>query len=70
MNPITKQTGIQYTEVCKNALVEVEVTTDCEDYSDKEWATIWLTGNLQGIGAARSQDHGRYSVIGWEKISQ
>lgn len=70
VNPITRQTGIQYTEICKGVIIEVEVATDCEDYTDKEWATIWLTGNLQGIGAARSQDHGRYSVIGWEKISQ
>ena len=70
VNPITKQTGIQYTEICQRVIVEIEVTTDCDDYTDAEWAAIWLTGNLQGIGAARSQDHGRYSVIGWEKISQ
>lgn len=67
VNPITKQTGIQYTEVCRRVLAEVVVTTDSE-YSEEKWATIWLTGGLQGLGASRSQDHGRYKVVVWEQI--
>ena len=70
INPITKQTGIQYTQVCKTVIAQVEITTDCDDYTEKEWAAIWLTGNLQGMGAGRSQDHGRYSVVGWDKVPQ
>lgn len=65
VNPITKQTGIQYTEVCENALAMFRVATDCEDFSEEAWATIFLTGGLQGLGASRSQDHGRYEVIEW-----
>jgi len=67
VNPITKQTGIQYTEVCKDVLAEIVVTTDSE-YDEEKWAKIWLTGGLQGMGASRSQDHGRYKVIGWEQL--
>jgi hypothetical protein len=29
---------------------------------------IWVTGNLQGLGASRSQDRGRYDVMQWERI--
>lgn len=68
VNPITRQTGIQYTEVCENVQMKVLVTTDCDDFTDEVWAAIWLTGNLQGIGASRSQDHGRYTVTSWERL--
>lgn len=68
VNPITKQTGIQYTEVCEDVLAEVVITTDTE-YKKEHWAKIWLTGGLQGLGASRSQDHGRYKVISWEQLA-
>ncbi len=67
VNPITKQTGIQYTEVCEDVLAELVVTTDSE-YDEEKWAKIWLTGGLQGMGASRSQDHGRYKVVAWEQL--
>lgn len=65
VNSITKQTSIQYTEVCRGVTAKFTVTTDWQ-FTDEQWAAIWLTGNLQGMGASRSQDHGRYNVIGWE----
>ena len=64
VNPITRQTGIQYTEICENVQAKVMVTSDW-GFTEDQWATIWVTGNLQGIGASRSQDHGRYEVTGW-----
>jgi hypothetical protein len=66
VNPMTKQTGIQYTEICEDVQLKVMITSDW-DITEKQWAAIWVTGNLQGIGASRSQDHGRYDVIGWKR---
>lgn len=67
VNPITKQTGIQYTELCEHVLTKFVVATDCDDFTEKVWATIFLTGGLQGLGASRSQDRGRYEVIEWKE---
>lgn len=67
VNPITRQTGIQYTEICEKVWAKVVVTSDW-DLTEEQWATIWVTGNLQGLGASRSQDHGRYEVMKWERL--
>lgn len=60
--------GIQYEEYVENARIAFTVETDHE-FSEKEWATIWLTAERQGLGASRSQGYGRFSVVKWEKIS-
>jgi hypothetical protein len=58
--------GIQYEEYVEDAKVAFTVVAD-HDFSEKEWATIWLTGENQGLGASRSQGYGRYQVTRWEK---
>jgi hypothetical protein len=59
--------GIQYEEYVENAVLEFHVTTDY-DFSDKEWALLWLTGEQQGIGASRSQGYGKYEVTDWKAV--
>lgn len=67
-NPITKQTGIQYTEHCDDVDVEFTIRTDWP-FTLEEWAAIWLTGGNQGIGASRSQGYGRYKITKWEPLA-
>lgn len=67
VNPITRQTGIQYTEIVEKAWTKVIVTSDW-DFTEEQWGVIWVTGNLQGLGASRSQDHGRYDVMEWKQV--
>lgn len=62
-------TGIQYEEYVENAKVDFTVKADHE-FSDAEWAMIWLTGEQQGIGASRSQGFGRYEVTRWERTER
>jgi hypothetical protein len=69
VNPITRQTGIQYTEVCEDVQATFWVTSDW-DFTEEQWSTIWVTGQLQGIGASRSQDYGRYKVVGWKRVQR
>jgi hypothetical protein len=64
-NPRTGQTGIQYTEYIETAEFSFTVISDY-DFTDHEWAMLWLTGEQQGVGASRSQGFGRYEVIKWE----
>lgn len=59
--------GIQYEEYVEQAKLRFTVTTDY-DFSDREWALLWLTGEQQGIGASRSQGYGKYEVTRWEPI--
>lgn len=67
--PTGPRTGIQYEEFALDVKLEFHVKTDYE-FSDKEWAMIWLTGQEQGIGASRSQGFGRYTVESWERIEE
>lgn len=65
-NARTGQTGIQYTEICEDVSFDFTVISD-HNFSDSEWAKLWLTGEMQGIGASRSQSFGRYEVTRWDK---
>jgi hypothetical protein len=60
--------GIQLTEIVEDAQVTFEVISDWE-FTEEQWALLWLTGEMQGLGAARSQEYGRYKVIGWERVA-
>jgi hypothetical protein len=66
-NPITNQTGIQYSEYVDNAIVAFTIMSDWE-FTEMQWATILLTSSYQGIGASRSQSFGRYTVTKWDPI--
>lgn len=68
-NPMTRQTGIQYTEYVKDAVVDFTIASDWP-FSDQEWAAMWLTGGNQGIGASRSQGYGRYKLIQWDMVGK
>jgi hypothetical protein len=67
-NPITKQTGIQYCEFVENAHIDFTVVSDY-DFTEQEWAAMWITGGNQGIGASRSQGYGRFEITKWDRRS-
>lgn len=58
--------SIQYTEYVEDVKLDFTVITD-HDFTRKEWAAIWLTGERNGLGASRSQGYGTYEVIAWEQ---
>ena len=58
--------GIQYEEFVTGARIDFTIITD-HDFTQEEWALLWLTGEQQGIGATRSQGFGRYEVTNWER---
>lgn len=60
--------SIQYEEYVTDAKVDFTVKSD-HDFTDEQWAMIWLTGEQQGVGASRSQGYGRYEVTRWDKLS-
>ena len=38
------------------------------EFTDDEWAALWLTAERQGLGASRSQGFGRFTVTQWDRI--
>lgn len=60
--------GIQYEEFVQDAKVDFTVMAD-HDFSARDWAAIWTSGEQQGIGASRSQGYGRYEVTRWDSLS-
>jgi hypothetical protein len=59
--------SIQYQEYVRNATIEFTVLAD-HDFTPDQWALIWTTGQFQGLGASRSQGHGKYAVTKWEPV--
>lgn len=60
-------TGIQYEEYVLDCKVPFTLRTD-HDFTDQQWAELWLTAEQQGIGATRSQSFGRFAVVQWDKL--
>jgi hypothetical protein len=58
--------GIQYEEYVDNTNIHFTIATD-HDFTEEQWAMIWLTGGQQGIGATRSQGYGRYTITSWKQ---
>ena len=59
--------SITYSEYATEVDLDFTVVTD-HDFSEKDWAMIWLTGQRNGIGAARSMGFGTYEVTRWDRI--
>jgi hypothetical protein len=58
--------GIQYEEVCDGPEIDATILCDFE-FTEEQWAMLWLTAGQQGLGASRSQGFGRFTVTRWEK---
>jgi hypothetical protein len=61
-----KGSSIQYQEYVKDAEFDFTVITD-HDFTDRDWEMIWTTGEMNGLGASRSQGYGTYTVTKWDK---
>lgn len=59
--------GIQYEEYVSDVNIDFTLITDYE-FTEEQWALLWLTGGQQGLGATRSQGYGRYELTHWERV--
>ena len=55
-------------QVVRKAVINFTIETDHE-FTDEQWAMIWLTAEQQGLGASRSQGFGRFEVIAWDQVA-
>lgn len=59
--------GIQLEEVVENAEVTFHVLTD-HDYTEAQWGELFVTAELNGLGAARSQGYGTFVTVAFSKV--
>lgn len=57
--------SISYEQFVRDAEIRFTIKADYE-LKEQQWAMIFLTGQMQGFGASRSQEYGRYIVTKWE----
>ena len=57
--------GIQYDEYVEDVKISFTVVTD-HKFTAKEWGALWVTAEHNGLGAARSQGFGTFSVERWD----
>jgi hypothetical protein len=60
--------SIKYEELVRDVKLDFTVISDW-DFTDRQWATIWLCGERQGLGASRSQGYGVYEVTCWDRLT-
>lgn len=46
-----------------------EPNSDEPSLSDDEWANVWMSAEENGLGALRSQSHGRFDVVAWDVVT-
>jgi len=76
---ITEPDGIEQTQVSTfrgtsfkreefvgEAFIHATIVSDWE-FTDEDWANMWVAGELQGFGSSRSQSRGRYEVTKWDR---
>jgi len=59
--------GISYEEYVTDAEFGFTVVTD-HAFTRSQWEELWVTAEMQGIGATRSQGFGRFAVVAWDQI--
>lgn len=59
--------SISYEQYVRGAVIPFTLKSDFE-MKERDWAMIWLTGEMQGVGASRSQEYGRYKITRWEQV--
>jgi hypothetical protein len=77
--PVTKPAGvnqrfvhtwrgssIQLEEIGEDVYLSFTIEADF-DFGEDFWGVVMATGEMQGIGASRSQGYGRFTVTRWEQ---
>lgn len=67
MTKAGKVAAINYNEYVEDVTLAFTVLADWE-FTEEQWAAMWLTGEQNGLGAQRSQGNGRYTVTRWDRI--
>jgi len=66
--PQGPRSTLTYYQYATRPQLSFRVATLQNQVIEEHWPAIWLTFQSVGLGALRSQDRGRFTVVGWEEI--
>lgn len=66
--PRGPQSTLGYHEFVAGAVLDFAVMSCRDEVTPRQWAEIWVLAQEGGLGALRSQGHGRFDVERWDVI--
>jgi hypothetical protein len=60
---------LTYHEYVEQADISFQLEVLRDELTIKQWAQVWLHAQRNGLGALRSQSHGRFEVTKFEKVA-
>jgi hypothetical protein len=57
-------------EYCQEPIIDFTIVVLEDALLPEHWRNIWIAFQLNGLGALRSQGHGRFKITEWEKLNQ
>lgn len=66
--PKGKQSTLTYHEYVECSVITVQLEMLRDELEHEQWARIWYHAERNGLGALRSQSHGRFACTRWERI--
>lgn len=64
-----KRSTLAYHEYAEQPILKIQVEMLRDELSHEQWAEIFYHAERNGLGALRSQSHGRFAVTRWERVS-
>ena len=66
--PQGPRSTLTYYQYATRPTLEFRVAVLQDKIIEEHWPAIWLTFQSVGLGALRSQDRGRFTVVGWKEV--
>lgn len=67
--PSGPNSTVTYYQYAQQPVVTFDVLVTKDAEKEIDWPILWVHAQENGIGALRSQGHGRFDITGWEKVS-
>lgn len=64
-----KRSTLAYHEYVEQPTITLQVKCVRDELSAEQWASIWEHAQDNGLGALRSQSHGRFLATRWERVA-
>lgn len=64
-----KRSTLTYHEYIESPVIEFELEVVRDELTLDQWADLWTHAQENGLGALRSQSHGRFDITKWKRLS-
>lgn len=66
--PNGPQSNLTRYEYCEKATITFRVKVVEDSIENQNWPKLWVLAQEEGIGAIRSQGHGCFDILRWDKV--